>query len=230
MINPTTAIRESYDHIAEEYARRIYRELEGKPFDREVLHRFAQEVEGRGQVCDIGCGPGHVTRYLQNAGADVFGLDISPGMVELARQLNPGTRFVVGDMLALDLPEGGLTGAVVFYAIVNIQKEFLLAVFREMCRVLQSGGLLLLAFHIGNEVVHVDKLWERPVSLDFFYFQTEEICRFLESAGFKVEQAIEREPYAPDVEHQSRRAYITARKPSTQLTQDSGNVVVSPNR
>jgi SAM-dependent methyltransferase len=147
----TTAIRESYDHLADEYARRIYRELEGKPFDRELLHRFAKEVEQHGNVCDIGCGPGHVTRYFQNAGADVFGLDISPGMVELARQLNPGTRFVVGDMLALDLPEGGLAGAVAFYAIVNIQKEFLPSVFCEMCRVLRSGGRLLLAFqHRGR--------------------------------------------------------------------------------
>jgi hypothetical protein len=63
-----------------------------------------------------------------------------------------------------------------------------------------------------------------------FYFQPEEICRLLQSAGFKVGQVIEREPYAPDAEHQSRRAYITARKPATQLTQDSGNVVVSTNR
>jgi hypothetical protein len=96
-------------------------------------------------------------------------------MVELARQLKPGTRFVVGECRPAICQGVGLTGAVGFYAIVNIQKEFLQTVFREMGRVPQPGGLLLLAFHIGNEVVHFDELWERPVSLDFFYFQTEEI-------------------------------------------------------
>jgi len=210
----TNAIRESYNRIADEYARRIYRELEGKPFDRELLSRFADEVRGGGEVSDMGCGPGHVTRYLQSLGADVFGLDLSPGMVELAQRLNPDTRFQVGDMLALDLPDGGLTGIVAFYAIVNIAKESLPIVFREMFRVLQTGGLLLLAFHIGDEIAHFDKLWERPVSLDFFYFQPAEIRRLLEAAGFIVDRVLEREPYAPEVEHQSRRAYIFARKPS----------------
>ena len=36
----------------------------------------------------------------------------------------------------------------------------------------------------------------------------------LASAGFIVEEVLEREPYPPEVEHQSRRAYLVARKPS----------------
>jgi SAM-dependent methyltransferase len=209
----TRAIRQSYDRIADEYVIRIYHELEGKPFDRELLSRFAKAVGGGGEVCDMGCGPGHVARYLQTFGANVFGLDISPAMVEQARQLNPGTRFQVGDMLALDLPDGTLAGIVAFYAIVNIPKESLPTIFREMFRVLQAGGLLLLAFHIGDEAAHYDELWERPVSLDFYYFQPAEIQSYLEAAGFAIEEVVERKPYAPEVEHQSRRAYIWARKP-----------------
>ena len=201
-------IRESYDQIADEYARRIYHELDGKPFDRELLSRFAGEVSGLGEVCDMGCGPGHVARFLQSLGAKVFGLDISPAMVEQARRLNPGIRFQVGDMLALDLPSMSLTGIMAFYAIVNIPKRSLPTVFQEMFRVLQAGGLLLLAFHIGDEAAHYDELWDRPICMDFFYFQPAEIRGYLEAAGFAIEEVIEREPYAPEVEHQSRRAYI----------------------
>jgi ubiquinone/menaquinone biosynthesis C-methylase UbiE len=211
----TKAIRESYDRIAGEYARRIYHELEGKPFDREILHRFANEIKGRGEVWDMGCGPGHVTRYLESLGVEASGLDISPGMVELAQRLNPDTRFQVGNMLSLDLPDGSMAGVVAFYAIVNIAKESLPTVFREMYRVLQAGGLLLLAFHVGDESAHYDELWKHPVSLDFFYFRPAEIRSLLEAAGFTVEEVIEREPYAPEVEHQSRRAYILAAKDCT---------------
>jgi SAM-dependent methyltransferase len=209
----TNAIRQSYDQIADEYARRIYHELEGKPFDRELLSRFAGEVSGLGEVCDMGCGPGHVARYLQSLGANVFGLDISPVMVEQARRLNPGIRFQVGDMLTLDRPDGTLAAIVAFYAIVNIPKQFLPTISREMFRVLQAGGLLLLAFHIGDEAAHFDELWGRPICMDFFYFQPADIRDYLEAAGFAVEQVTERQPYAPEVEHQSRRAYIWARKP-----------------
>jgi SAM-dependent methyltransferase len=208
----TTRIRKSYDEIADEYARRIYHELEGKPFDREVLTRFAREVSGRGEVCDMGCGPGHVARYLKNLGANVFGLDISPTMLDQARRLNPEILFREGDMMALDLPDSKLAGIVAFYAIVNTPREFLPGIFRQMFRVLQAGGMLLLAFHIGDEVAHYEELWERPVALDFFYFQSADIRRLLEAVGFTIEEVIEREPYAPNVEHQSYRGYIFARR------------------
>lgn len=211
----TRSIRGSYDELADEYARRIFNELDDKPFDRELLNRFAAEVDGRGEVCDMGCGPGHVARYLRDAGAAVFGLDLSPKMLEQARELSPDIPFREGNMMALDLPEGTLAGIAAFYAIVNIPRGSLPSVFQEMKRVLQPGGLLLLAFHTGDDVVREQELWGRAISMDFFLFQPSEIREYLEAAGFVVEEVNEREPYAPEVEYQSRRAYILARKPDS---------------
>jgi trans-aconitate methyltransferase len=109
----TRSIRESYDQLADEYARRLSSELQHKPLDRELLNRFAAEVK-QGEVCDMGCGPGHVARYLRDAGVKVFGLDLSPKMVEQARQLNPGILFREGNMAALDLADGALAGIAAF--------------------------------------------------------------------------------------------------------------------
>ena len=116
------------------------------------------------------------------------------------------------DMLALDVPEGTWAGIAAFYAIVNIPPSDLLQAFREMYRVLQPGGRALLSFHIGDDTVHVDDLWGCPVSLDFYFFRTEQVATHLSSAGFEIDEIVEREPYAPEVEYQSRRAYIFARK------------------
>jgi ubiquinone/menaquinone biosynthesis C-methylase UbiE len=210
--NITQSIRKSYDQLADEYARRIFSELQHKPFDRQLLNRFAAEVSGRGEVCDMGCGPGQVARYLRDAGTTVFGLDLSPRMLEQARKFNPDISFREGNMMALDLQDGSLAGITAFYAIVNIPKESLPSVFREMERVLQPGGLLLLAFHTGDQVLHEDELWGQPISMDFFLFQPLTIRQCVEAAGLAIEQIVEREPYAPEVEYQSRRAYIFARK------------------
>lgn len=210
--NMTQSIRESYDRLADEYAHRIFNELQRKPFDRELLDRFAAKIRGRGEVCDMGCGPGQVARYLRDADTTVFGLDLSPRMLEQARRFSPDISFREGNMMSLDLPDGTLAGIAAFYAIVNIPKKLLPSVFLEMQRVLQQGGLLLLAFHSGDEILHEDELYGRSISMDFFLFPPQVIRRYVEAAGFAIEEIIERDPYPPDVEYQSRRAYIVARK------------------
>jgi ubiquinone/menaquinone biosynthesis C-methylase UbiE len=212
----TDLIREGYDHIAEEYARRLFGELGHKPRDRELLLRFAAEVAGQGEVCDIGCGPGHVTRFLRDAGARVSGLDLSPEMLVQACRLNPDIEFREGNMLSLEIPDGALAGITAFYAIVNIPADSLPAAFREMERVLQPGGLLLLAFHIGGDVLRPEELFGQSVSMEFYHFERALIERLLTDAGFRLEDVVERGPYAPEVEYQSRRAYIFARKPEVQ--------------
>jgi SAM-dependent methyltransferase len=212
MNDPINSIRESYDRLAEEYTRRISDELRHKPLDRELLDRFAKQTKGRGEVCDLGCGPGHVARYLRDAGVPVFGFDLSPGMLEQARKLNPDIPFREGNMMSLDLADDTLAGVAAFYAIVNIPRQSLPMVFREIQRVLRPSGLLLLAFHLGDEVLHEDELWGQKISMDFLLFPPSEIKQGLEAAGFVIEEVIEREPY-PEVEYPSRRAYIFACKP-----------------
>jgi ubiquinone/menaquinone biosynthesis C-methylase UbiE len=209
--DPTNSVRESYDRIAEEYARRIADELRHKPLDRQLLNRFAAQIRPNGRVCDMGCGPGHVARYLCDAGVSAWGLDLSSGMVEQARRLNPGTEFRQGNMLALDLPDNALAGIVAFYAIVNIPSSSLPVVFEEMARVLEPGGVLFLAFHAGDQTLREEELWGHPIAMDFFLFQPSDIRILLEAAGLAVEEVVERDPY-PEVEFQSRRAYILARK------------------
>lgn len=203
----------SYDRIADEYARQIYGELAGKPLDRAILDQFAGRLRGRGVVCDMGCGPGQIGRYLADRGLPVVGVDLSPGMLAQAAALNPDIPFRAGDMRALDEPDGAWAGIAAFYSIIHIPPGEVVAALAEMRRVLRPGGLLLLAFHIGDEVVRPDEMMGQPVALDFWFYTPEQMRGWLEQAGYAVEEVTEREPYAPDVEHQSRRAYMLARKP-----------------
>jgi SAM-dependent methyltransferase len=201
----------SYDLLAEEYAARIYDELKGKPLDRELLDRFATRLHRAGRVCDLGCGPGHVARYIYDRGVDVFGLDLSPKMVEQARKLNPGIEFRQGNMLLLDAKDAAWSGALAFYSIIHIPRIEVPRVLSEICRVLKPGALLFLAFHLGQQVEEVQDLWGKRVCLEFTFFERSEMERYLRDAGYSIEESLERDPY-PDVEVQTRRAYILAKK------------------
>lgn len=207
--------RRSYDAVADEYTNRIYHELDHKPKDRELLDRFADRVRGKGRVCDLGCGPGHVARYLHDRGVDVFGVDLSPGMVASARRLNPDIEFQEGDVKILPFEDNSLAGIAAFYSIIHIPREQVIATLRELRRVLQPGGVLFLAFHRGAEVVHLAEWWEKVVNVDFTFFEPAEMEGYLYEAGFKAIETFERAPYAPEIEHQSQRVYIMASKGET---------------
>ena len=141
----------------------------------------------------------------------MVGLDFSERMVDEARRLFPTVDFVVGDMLDLPFPDHSLAGAIGFYSIIHFNDEQLRGAFEEMRRVLSAESVLALAFHVGDEVVHRDDWWEQAVNLDARFLPTEHVTSLLAAAGFGVVSAQEREPYAPDVEYQSRRAYVVAR-------------------
>jgi SAM-dependent methyltransferase len=206
------SLEAGYDKVAGHYVERIFDELDHKPLDRLLLDRFAETVGRSGRICDLGCGPGHVTNYLHQHGANVFGIDLSSAMVDQARQLCPGIEFNTGNMLSLELEPESLAGIVAFYSIIHVPRDEVVTALCEMKRVLEPGGRLLLAFHIGDEIMHLDEWWGESVSVDFVFFQPDEMRNYLERAGLEIEEIIEREPYK-DVEHQSRRAYIFSRKP-----------------
>ncbi len=206
-------LQSSYDRMAEDYAKQFRDEMDKKPFDRKMLDWLAEKVGGLGVICDMGCGPGQIARYLHSQGVKVCGVDLSSAMMQQAQSLNPDIPFQQGDILALaDVADNSYGGIAAFYSIVHIPRQKVVRALQELKRVLRPKGVLLLAFHIGQEIKHLDEWWGKKVSLDFLFFETEEVKSYLAEAGFELEEIIERDPYPETVEYQSRRAYIFAKK------------------
>ncbi|MCS7479598.1 class I SAM-dependent DNA methyltransferase [Umezawaea endophytica] len=202
--------RTSYDTIAADYADVVDDLLARTPLDRAMLGAFAEHVTG-GPVGDIGCGPGLVTHHLRGLGLDAFGVDLSPGMVEVARRRYPDLRFEVGSMLELDLPDGGLGGLVAWYSIIHVPTDRLPEVFAEFRRVLAPGGHVLLAFQVGDEALHVTRGYGHDVDLTAYRLPPATIEELLEKAGFTMTARMVREPGEREKVPQ---AYLLARTPS----------------
>ncbi|HKX68578.1 MAG TPA: DUF480 domain-containing protein, partial [Intrasporangium sp.] len=96
-------VRTSYDAVATAYADALVDELRGLPFERWLLDRVIAHA-GEEPVVEVGSGPGHVTAYLADGGADAVGIDLSPAMVAEARRRFPDGRFEVGDLRRLMRP------------------------------------------------------------------------------------------------------------------------------
>jgi SAM-dependent methyltransferase len=209
--------RASYDAVATGYAQRFGNELEAKPLDRGMLAGFAELVRaaGAGPVADVGCGTGRVTAYLDGLGLPVFGIDLSPGMIAVARQTYPGLRFEVGSMLALDLPDAALGGVLAWYSTIHVPDERLPEAFAEFCRVLAPGGLALLGFQAGDASLHLAEALGQPVTLDFRLRRPEQVAELLGRAGLEVRARLLREPDDDgDFREREPQAFLLARKPA----------------
>lgn len=205
--------RASYDAVAVEYAEYVRDELRTNPWERAVLGVFAELVlaDGAGPVADVGCGTGRVTAHLRGLGLDVFGIDLSPGMLAVARSAHPDVRFEVGSMLALDLPDGALAGVLAYYSTIHVPDDRLPTVLAEFCRVLAPGGHLLLAFQVGDEPRRLAEVFGHAVTLEFHRRRPERMAELLDLAGFVVRSRLVREPAAGE---RTAQAYLVARKPS----------------
>ena len=186
--------------------------MDAKPFDRDCLDRLAREVGQLGPICDLGCGSGQIARSLYRKGVKSHGVDLSPKMVAEAQRLNPEIHFHQGDMLALPDEDSSWGGIAAFYCIIHIPREQVVYALHEMKRVLKPTGLLLVTFHIGTEIKHLDEWWEEPVNLDFAFYLPNEMEAWLKEAGFDLVETLIREPN-PEVEVATQRAYLFARKP-----------------
>jgi ubiquinone/menaquinone biosynthesis C-methylase UbiE len=204
------SVRRSYDSVAENYADSFRNELDHKPLDRALLASVAEQAEDGAPVADLGCGPGHVAAWLAGLGVTAVGIDLSPAMIAAGRRDYPHVEFREGDLLQLPATDGEFGAAVALYSVIHLGPDELSSAFGETHRVLRPDGLLLVSFHAGSEIRHLDEWWGHSVDLDFRFLELPDVAMALERAGFRVQMRMERAAYPGEVD--TRRAYLLAQR------------------
>ncbi len=207
-------VRASYGAVAASYADALIAELDGLPFERWLLDRVAAHA-GTDPVVEVGCGPGHVTAYLAEAGADATGLDLTPAMVEEARRRHPDGVYEVGDLRTLMRPVNGSGWAAVlaWYSLIHLAASELPAAVAALVRPIREDGWLVLALHAGADVRHHGTWFEHKIDLDFVFHEPADVVELAEQAGLVDVEWYRRGPLAARGES-SERLYVVGRKPA----------------
>ncbi|MFI8076345.1 class I SAM-dependent methyltransferase [Streptomyces sp. NPDC086033] len=211
------AVRESYDTVADDYVALVKTPSELDPLSRSMLIAFAEMVQApdRGPVADLGCGPGRVTAHMAGLGVSVFGIDVSPKMIELARSAYPNLRFSVGSMTALEIDDDTLGGILAYYSTHHTPPELLPVVFAEFHRTLAPGGHLLLAGHVGTGEHRrpTHGYGGHPVSFASYRLPPHQLAELLNQARFSITAQLVQEP---DEKRNWKFASLLAYKPTTE--------------
>ena len=206
-----TATRLAYDTVAEDYADLLRDDLADSEYDRAMLGVFAEQVrrDGGGLVGDLGCGPGRIAGHLAGLGMDVVGVDLSPRMVEVGRRDHPAVRFEVGSMAALPFAEAELAGALAWYSVIHTPEERQGELYAEFARVVRPGGRLLLAFQVGEDIVHLTHAYGHDLDLRTRRQQPERVRDRLRESGFELRAELIRRPVGPE---KSPQGYVLAQR------------------
>ena len=125
---------QEHDFYVEAKARRLV----------ELAHR--RLGSGRVAALDVGCGVGLVDRHV-SARFELQGVDVSPAMVERAREANPGVEYAVSEPRRLPHPDGRFDLAFAVCVLHHVERADRPALLQEMARVVRPGGLVAVFEH-----------------------------------------------------------------------------------
>jgi SAM-dependent methyltransferase len=111
----------------------------------ETLLRLLGRGDSSRRVLDLGCGAGPLSRRLAEQGFSMWGLDLSPALIALARQRLRGAEFECGSILDVQFPRSvaaAAVGEVLNYATAQ-ERGTLDGIFQRVFEALEPGGVFL---------------------------------------------------------------------------------------
>lgn len=193
-------VQRAYDTVAGTYADYFTDASAESPLDRAMVDAFAAAVtdtDDRGAVLDAGCGAGRMSRYLADRGCAVQGVDLSPGMIEMAQRDHPDLEFAVASLTDLPFPDDTFAGVMVWYSAIHTPPEGQPQIFAEVARVLRPGGHVLVGLQSGEGTRDVSTAYARfghDIELERYLYTADEVAALAAEVGLTEVARMVRRP------------------------------------
>lgn len=147
------------------------------------------------KILEIGCGPGNITNYIlsKRPDFDIFGIDISPNMIELASKNNPQATFEIMDIRKICTIATKFDGIICGFCLPYLSQSDSENLFVTANNLLNDRGLIYISFVEGDPIksgFQVSNSGDRS----YFYYHTLEKLKsqliansFVDFKIFKVE-------------------------------------------
>lgn len=151
-------------------------------------------------ILEIGCGPGNITKYLlsQRPDFNIFGIDIAPKMIELAKKNNPTASFAVMDCRQINHIKEIYDGIICGFCLPYLSQTDSEKLISDCNRLLNKNGLIYLSFVEGDPIDSHFQVGSNGDRTYFYYHNldslTEQLYKnnFYETRIFKVDYKSDR--------------------------------------
>jgi len=177
-----------YDNNAEKYAS----DTDSVTFEG-TAQEFLSKLQPNPKVLDAGCGSGRDTATLSELGAEVIGIDLSSGLIQVAKAKKPHLTFVHGSFLDIPFPDNSFDGVWSHASLVHLDTlDEVKTALQEFNRVLKSGGCL---YVLVKKQTGTDKTAVVTDSLSnhdrfFRYYTEDELAELLKITGYKLDSML----------------------------------------
>jgi len=132
-----------YDKIATNYARDF-------SIVSEHIDEFLEQIPKKSGILDIGSGVGTDSDYMDIKGFKVIGIDLSIGMLKIAREGYPRLDFRQLDLRKLDFYPDSFEGVLSSFSLIHIAKKEIPKVLDKIYLLLKKSGIFYLSLQEGE--------------------------------------------------------------------------------
>lgn len=168
------------------------------------------------RLLEIGCGPGNITKYLLARRPDfqIFGIDISPNMIELAKKNNPTASFAIMDSRHISELESGYDGIVCGFCLPYLSQADGRIFIADCSDLLNENGNLYLSFVEGDPIKSDFQVISSGDRTYFYFYNLDELTVQLEKNNFKQIEVFKVD-YQKVKNEMETHTIVTAKKKTT---------------
>ena len=180
-------LRETYNKIAEDW----YNEVNANHWWENGLNKFASFFKKNDSILDVGCGPGITAKYFIKNNLNVFGIDFSEKMIEIAKRKVPRGKFSVMDLNDINEINDLFDGIYLQNVLLHIPKKEAEEKLKNIVKLLKKEGYIYISVKEKTpdgpeEYVKVDNDYGYRVERFFSCFTKEEIKKYLHNLSFEI--------------------------------------------
>lgn len=175
---------DAYDKNAKKLAKRFIAIGSRSPDVKEGFSYFPSRFHRRLKILEIGCGNGRDAAEILKYTRHYLGIDISSGMIAVAKKYLPKAKFKKKDMLTFKFPVD-VDIIFAFASLVHLNKGEIKFIIRKAHSALSLGAIFYISLKEGDYRSEIkENEYGRRI---FYYYKPEDINR-LSKGFFKVKK------------------------------------------